>query len=157
MSTGKKYDWKLIFRVNKTIPGQKFTCFVESHYPFRGSFFVFFRPELFLLVSYKIGNENQIVGDSVPCLVLDRQSLVLPISLPGHRHELTVFNNESTDLKNMADRLVSGTRQKKTHIRPTEFIAELHGQILVNYDETPVSTDSEALIVTTSVPGSLTR
>jgi len=140
MISGKKYDWKLIFRVDETVPGQKFTCFVKTRYPFRGSFFVFSRPESFLLVSYKIGGVDQIVGDPVPCVVLNQQKLIFSASLPGHCHELTLVNNESTVPKDMTNRLVTG-------IRPTEFIAELCGQILVRQDETPVSTDNEVLII----------
>lgn len=150
MNNGRKYDWKLIFRVNETIPGQRFTCCVESRYPFRGSFFVFPQSKSFLLVSYTIGPDNQFVGDPVPLVVLDRQPLVLSVGLPGSRHELTLLNNESTDLKDLADRLVPGTRQEKTHLRSTEFIAELHGQILVGHDENPVSTVNEMPIIASS-------
>lgn len=122
MSAGRHLEWKLVFRFEKTFPGQLFTCCVQSRYPFKGSLFKFKSPASFAIESFLIGKwRNQLQHASadtpVTCISLHDRPLLIGTTTPGLLSSIIAVN--------------IGTE-------PADFLAELYGRILVSgEDETP--------------------
>lgn len=116
--------WKLIWRLNETVPGEPFTCYVQSRYHFMPLFFKFPRPDSFALTSLRVGALEQFVMPMppMPCEVLQGVPLRLQAVPQGLSVSIEAINESE---------------------RPADFLAELHGAVIVDEGETPLASSWE--------------